>query len=342
MFLALTSILISFVVSAILIVPFIDGLYKLKFFKRKSAIKTTENNIAVHHMQSKVKTPEGAGLLVIAIIAILFPVVYSLVKWISGYVSSNFPLMDEILVVLFAMISFGGLGLYDDIVKFFELDRSDTGVVGLRMGTKLVFQLVFALMIAWFLYLKLGIDFVNLPVLGVVRLGVWFVVFAALTVMVFANAVNFTDGVDGLSMGILLICLFGYLAVSVKLIDTPMSIFIGIWIGGLITFLYFNTYPANIFLGDVGAMAFGAVLAVVALLSGRVAMVFVFGLLFFLEFGTSFIQLFWKKVFRRPILPIAPLHYYFLKKGWSEPQLVQRALVVTTLLVVVGLFLDTL
>lgn len=341
MFIALTTIIISFCFTALVIVPFINLLYRLNFFKKKKAVITKQKNIAVSHVRSKVKTPEGAGLLLILVLIFLFPLLLTVFNDMNKVVTSNFPLEKEIAVIFFTLVSFGLLGLYDDVIKFFELQR-DRGFSGLKTSTKFVLQIVLATVIAAYMYFSLGIDFLYLPFLGTICLGPYFMIFAALTIIVFTNAVNFTDGVDGLSMGILLFCLFGYLIVSVHIIDTPLSIFIGVWLGGIVAFLYFNINPANVFLGDIGSLSFGATLAVVALLSGRVFVIFVFGFLFFVEFLSSFVQLSSKAILKKPILPIAPIHYYFLKKRWPEGQLTQRAWLVTIVLVIIGLFLSVI
>lgn len=338
---ALTTIIISFLFTSLLIVPFIDLLYKLKFFKKKTAITSKNKNAAVTHIKSKAKTPEGAGLLLIGILIFLFPAIFALFYSVNGTITSNFPIAKEIGVIIFSLLSFGLLGLVDDVVKFFDLQQ-EKGFSGLKTKTKLIIQIVLALIISIYMYYGLGINFINIPLIGTVHLGPLFILFATFVIITFSNAVNFTDGVDGLSMGILLFCLFGYLVISVNIIDTPLSTFIGIWIGTIIAFLYFNVYPANIFLGDVGSLSFGATLATIALLSGKVFIVFIFGLLFFVEFLSSLIQLFGYGVLKRRILPVAPAHYLFLRKGWKESQLTQRAWIATIILVVIGLFLSVI
>lgn len=338
---ALTTIITSFFFTAILIVPFINLLYKLKFFKKESAIVSKNKNAAITHIKSKVRTPEGAGFLLIGVLIFLFPLIFALFYSVNGTVTSNFPIAKEIGVIIFSLVSFGLLGLVDDVVKFFDL-QNEKGFSGLKTKAKLFIQFILALAISIYMYYGLGINFINVPLLGTIYLGPIFILFATFVIITFSNAVNFTDGVDSLSMGILLFCLFGYLVISVNIIDTPLSTFIGIWIGTIIAFLYFNVYPANIFLGDVGALSFGATLATIALLSGKVFIVFIFGLLFFVEFLSSLIQLSGYAILKRKILPVAPVHYIFLNKGWKESQLTQRAWLATIILVVIGLFLSTI
>jgi len=104
--------------------------------------------------------------------------------------------------------------------------------------------------------------------------------------------------------------------------------------------LYFNVFPARLFLGDVGALSFGASLAVVGLLTGKVVALMIIGLPFIVDGLSSFIQIFGVKVLHRRLLPIAPLHYYLLKIGWSEPKIVQRAWLMSIMLVIFGIWLS--
>ena len=119
------------------------------------------------------------------------------------------------------------------------------------------------------MYFWLGINFLNVPFLGQLYLGPLFILYASFVIVAFANAVNITDGLDGLAAGLLLFCLFGLWVLSASILDTTLSIFVALFIGSLIAFLYFNIYPARIFMGDVGALAFGASLAVMGLLLGK-------------------------------------------------------------------------
>ena len=118
-----------------------------------------------------------------------------------------------------------------------------------------------------------------------------------------------------------------------------LSIFLPLWIGALMAFLYFNVYPARIWLGDVGALSFGATLAVVGLLIGKIMAVVVIGGLFIVEVASSFGQIIAIRIFHRRIFRIAPLHLLFQAIGWEEPKIVMRAWLVGIILAVFGLWL---
>lgn len=331
-------LLLSFIIHAISIVPFINSLYQFKFFKNKTAVNENRKDEASEHIRSKSRTPEGGGLLIIVITSLIFVFTMPILKLLGIEITHVYPINDEINVIFFTFISFGLLGLYDDVIKFFELDRQG-GYAGLRTNTKLLIQTILGLVIGSMLYFNLGIDIVHVPFFGVIHFGAWFVPFAAFLIVGFCNSLNITDGMDGLASGLLMISLFGLLILSTSVLDTPLSLFIALWLGGILAFLYFNVYPARLFLGDVGALSFGASLAVVGLLTGKVVALMVIGLPFIVDGFSSFMQIFWVKVFKKRILPIAPIHYWLLKIGWSEPKIVQRAWLVNIFLVIFGIWL---
>lgn len=336
--LLLGILIFSFIIHAAAIVPFVNLLYHFKFFKNKTAVSLDKTDEASDHIRSKSRTPEGGGLLIIAITSLIFAFAMPILKRLGFEITHVYPINDEINVIFFTFISFGLLGLYDDVVKFFELDREE-GYTGLKTRYKFLIQITLGLIIGTMMYLNLGIDIIHIPFFGVIHFGLFFIPLAAFLIVTFANSVNITDGMDGLASGLLMISLFGFLLLSTSILDTPLSIFIALWLGGLIAFLYFNVFPARIFLGDVGALAFGATFATVGLLTGKVVALIIIGLPFLVDGFSSLIQILSVKIFHRRILPIAPLHYLLLKIGWSEPKIVQRSWLVGIMLVIFGIWL---
>ncbi|MBX4205969.1 phospho-N-acetylmuramoyl-pentapeptide-transferase, partial [Candidatus Microgenomates bacterium] len=176
----------------------------------------------------------------------------------------------------------------------------------------------------------------------VLDLGILYIPFAAFVIVFFTNAFNIADGLDGLSSGLLMIYLFAYIIIAANLLDTPIFVFIAIWIGATIAFLYFNVYPARIFLGDAGALSFGATIAVIGLLVGNVTALFVIGGIFVIEVFSSAIQILGWKILKRPIFPLAPIHHTFQAIGWEEPKIVMRAWLAAIMLAIFGLWLATI
>ena len=157
--------------------------------------------------------------------------------------------------------------------------------------------------------------------------------------MSFTNAFNITDGLDGLSSGVLIICLCAFLVISRALLNDFLAIFIAILLGSVGAFLYFNIYKARLWLGDVGSLSLGAALAVIGLLTGKEIAVMVIGGVYVVEIGSSLIQILSKKFLKRKAFPIAPMHLYFLKKGWEEPKIVMRGWLMGFAFALIGLYL---
>lgn len=334
-------LLFSFTINAALIVPFIDILYNLKFQRPKaktSDFMGTVNSVFNRLHAKKSGVPVGGGLLVIVSTTLLFYVISGLLKVVGADMTSLYNYKQEINVVFAAFILFGILGLYDDVVKFFRV----TDRVGISWKAKLLGQLIISLGIGWYMYQNMGISIINLPSLGVINLGWLFVPFAALIITGFSNAVNITDGLDGLAAGLLMITLFVFVVLAATIIDTPLSLFISLWLGGLLAFLYFNTYPARIHMGDVGALSFGATLAVIGLLLGKIVAVLVISGIFLLELSTSMIQMFGKRYLGRKLLPLSPFHLWLQSIGWEEPKVVTRAWLAGIILAIFGLWLALL
>lgn len=342
--LALIVLLLAFVSTSILIVPFVNLLYRLKFLRAQQV--TTDafgkrTPIFDKFHKSKAGVPVGGGLLVILVVLVLFVITMSRLYNSDFDVTSVYTNhLAEMFILLFTFASFGLLGLYDDIKKFFRFQTK--GFFGLSLRFKLLLQIVLASIISLLLYFMLGINFLHIPFIGIIPLGALFIPFATFTIVSFSNAVNVTDGLDGLAAGSLMISLFGLWFLSAAILDVPLTIFLALWLGSLISFLYFNVFPARIFMGDVGSLAFGATLAVVGLLLGKVLALVVIGSIFVLEISSSFIQLVSKKWRKKKVFPAAPIHLTLQAYGWEEPKIVQRAWLLQIMLTIFGLWLTTL
>lgn len=323
-------LLLSFFLTGVLILPFIDFLYRLKLRRKKQKTldafeKLTPIFDKLHGW--KAGTPIGGGLLIIAVVT-------ALTLWSYGLF--DFEIKPwEVITLLFTFISFGLLGLYDDVKKTFK----NSDFFGLRLRYKLFLQIFLALTIGSILHFKLSYNFINIHWLGIFEIGPLFIPLAAFIIVAFANAFNITDGLDGLASGLLMICLFSFWIMAATLLDPTLAIFIAIWVGSLIAFLYFNIYPARIWLGDVGALSFGATLAVVGLLTGKIIALAVIGGIFVLEVTTSLIQLLAKKYWGKKVFAVAPLHLWFQNRGWEEPKIVSRAWLAGVTLAIFGLWL---
>jgi phospho-N-acetylmuramoyl-pentapeptide-transferase len=332
----------SFILTSTLIVPFINILYRLRFTRRIEAPKKGKIPTFDKLHDTKAGTPVGGGIIILATVSFIFALIFPLVSYLGVFVHGAYDIDSEIKIIFLSFISFGLLGLYDDLVKLFgKMTPGKMGNwVGLRRGPKFALQWVLALVISYMLYDNLQISIVHLPLTNtVLHLGYFYIPFAALAIVSFANAINITDGLDGLSAGVLMICLFAFWIIASSTFDTPLSIFISLWLGALIAFLYFNVWPARIFMGDAGALAFGATLAVIGLLTGKIFALGIIGGIFVVEVLSSFIQIAARKFLGRPILPGAPIHFWLQLRGWEEPKIVMRAWLAGLMLAIFGLWL---
>lgn len=340
MALLLGLLIFSFIFTSVLIVPFINLLYTLRFQRKRQITRDAFGKftpIFDRFHSKKAGTPVGGGLLIILIVSLLFSILLPIASFFGVKITQVYPITDELNVIFFTFISFGLLGLYDDFMKFFGYEKHR--FFGLRLRHKFILQWILAFISASLLYYNLKIDILNIPFVGVYKLNWFYIPFAAFTIVSFANAFNITDGLDGLATGLLMIALFAFWGLSASILDTPLSIFLALLLGSLIAFLYFNVYPARIFLGDVGALSFGATLAVVGLLLGKIMALIIIGGVFIVELISSALQLISKKILKRKVFPAAPAHLWLQLIGWEEPKIVIRAWLAGIMLAVFGTWL---
>lgn len=336
-------ILLSFFALSVLLVPFINLLYKIKFQRQiqKTRDIFEERTLIFDKLHAhKVGTPVGGGALIIFVVTLLYLFVISSMPALGKARTAVYPFDKEVQILLFTFLSFGLLGLYDDLRKTFGFKK--TNFWGIRFRYKFIAQWILASIVATALYFSLGISIVNVRFFDVIDLGYLYIPFAAFVIVSFTNAVNISDGLDGLAPGLLLVCITAFLVMSGAILDTTLSVFLGLWIGALIAFLYFNIWPARIMLGDVGALSFGATLAVAGLLLGKPIALGLIGGMFVIEAGSSLVQLLSKKLRGKKIFEVSPLHLWVQNKGWEEPKIVFRFWLAQLILAIFGLWLSFL
>ena len=325
--------MLSFMVTSVFMVPFIDLLFylKRKFERQTKILEKSKTPIHDELMKSDENIPSGGGILLIAILSVLS----------IGYAffSSS---VDKIslLILLFTLISFGSLGFIDDIK--FIVTRRRGKLLGLGRKKMLIIQVLLALVVGAMLFYLAGLNNLYIAGLGNFIIHAWYIPLAAFIIISFSNAYNISDGLDGLSAGLLIICLFAFLALTSRALDLTLASFIGIWIGLLFSYLYFNVWPARIFLGDAGSFGFGATLAVVGLLTGKILALAIIGGMFVIIVASSLLQILSKKIIKKKILPVSPIHMYFKYIGWKEPTIVTRFWLAQGLFAILGLWIALL
>ncbi len=290
------------------------------------------------HMK-KTGTPTMGGSL------ILVAMTFSVLLW--GDLSNRY-----VLVALVTTILFGGIGFIDDYLKVIRKSPD-----GLSAKQKYFFQSVFALGIGVFLYMtahsvnetRLVIPFFKD---ALVYLGGLYVVLAYFVIVGSSNAVNLTDGLDGLALmpSILVLLALGafayvegnvyfarYLAVPYLSGAGEIMVFCASLVGAGLGFLWYNTYPAQVFMGDVGSLSIGAAMGVVAVMVRQELVLLLMGGIFVAETLSVILQVASFKLTGKRIFKMAPLHHHFELKGWQEPKIIVRFWIVTVILVLLGL-----
>jgi phospho-N-acetylmuramoyl-pentapeptide-transferase len=324
-------LLVSFAATLVAAIPFIDALYRLKFQRQRESQKDIFGHFTsiVNRLHGwKVGTPNAGGILIILVTMVFSAIFYKFTLFSINWTA---------LILYITLVGFGVLGLYDDIRKFYGFKLA--GAWGVRIRYKILLQLVLSFIIGYLLYSKMGLSSVHIPVFDFnVELGNLYIIWAAIVVFATTNAVNITDGLDGMAVGLTLFALsaFWFLASQTNLGD--VNLFIAVIVGSLLAFLYFNIYPARVWLGDTGALSLGAMLAVVALMINASLVLPFIGIVFVLEAASSLIQMFTKGAFGKRVFIAAPLHHHFEAKGWDETKVTMRFWLAGAVASFVGLF----
>lgn len=248
--------------------------------------------------------------------------------------------------------AFGLIGGIDDYKKLVLKDSR-----GLSAGSKYCLQSIVALALAFSLYYSAGVPAETQMIVPFfkhvsVTLGAWYIPVVYLVVVGSSNAVNLTDGLDGLAiMPSVLIAaalgVFAYAAGNVnfaRYLEIPyipgtgeIDVYCGALVGAGLGFLWFNTYPAQVFMGDIGALALGAALGLIAIIVRQELVLFIMGGVFVMETVSVMIQVTSFKLTGKRVFRMAPLHHHFELKGWAEPKVIVRFWIITVILVLVGL-----
>lgn len=300
--------------------------YRYRFWKNQRSTSTTGETLEVftklHAQKFTRNIPTMAGLIAL-VVMLLVTFMFNLDR-------------QQTWLPLAAFIGGGAVGLIDDIIN---IRGKGGGVGGLRSSVKFGLIVLLSAVCAWFFYAKLGYNTVEVPFWGSLSLG-WFIIpLFVLVVVTTSNAVNISDGLDGLAGG-LLATSFGVFGV-IALLQTNFGIagFCFTIIGVLMSYIWFNIYPARFFMGDVGSFAYGMALGVVAMLTDTLFLLPIIGFVFVLEGGSSLVQVVSKKYFHRRIFISAPIHHHLEAMGWPETKVTMRFWVIGQVFGFLGLLL---
>jgi phospho-N-acetylmuramoyl-pentapeptide-transferase len=273
--------------------------------------------------QLKMGTPTMGGLMVIVPVLVITGALN-----LANLLGFNF-IGQSVLIPLSTLVAFGLLGLIDDLEGIRGKRVKGEGIMA---RTKASWQVIFAAIIALVLYFG-PTELRSVAVPGItarIEIGLLWLPIATLLIVFTSNAVNLTDGLDGLAGSLAAVAFVCYGVIAYLQGQVWLAAFCLTMVGALLAFLWFNAHPAELFMGDVGSLAIGATLAVVALMTGQWLLLPIVGAMFFAEAISVMLQVSWFKVTKRRygqgrrIFKMSPLHYHFELKGWSETQVMQR------------------
>ena len=280
---------------------------------------------------TKMGTPTMGGLMVLVPVAVV-TILLNAVELLGINVLGR-----SVLLPLLVMIAFGFLGAIDD----WEGIRGPRKGLGMRARTKFFIQVILAIIVAYVLKNLLLVPQMYWPTSDVpFDLGIWYIPLAAFIIVTMSNAINLTDGLDGLAG---LICVTAFAAYgSIALMQG--NLFIGRFcftiVGALFGFLWFNVHPAMLFMGDLGSLSLGAVLGVVALMTGQWLLLPLIAIIPISNVVSDILQVaYFKRTKGKRLFKMAPLHHHFELIGWSETQVVQRFWLISLLFGIFGVAL---
>ncbi len=323
---------VSFILSLLLTPVLLKILSKYNVGKQ---IRIEGAPIFASFHQKKEGTPTMGGILIWLTTAIIAFTVFILSKIFDQVFDYfNFVSRSQTYLPLFSLIGAALIGLADDI--FGVLKRGPKGG-GLSVRQKLVLYFIIALVGASWFYFKLNWDVVHIPFLGDISLGPWYILFFIFVVVGTAHATHLTDGLDGLAGGVML---FAYLAMAVVAFVQgrfDLATFIGVILGALLAFLWFNIHPARFFMGDTGSMALGITLGVLAMYTNTAFLLPFFAFIPLVETLSVIVQLISKKFRKKKVFLSSPIHHHFEAIGWPEEKITMRFWIISAISTVFGL-----
>lgn len=245
---------------------------------------------------------------------------------------------EETWLPLAAFAGAAMVGLIDDIIN---IRGSGKGVAGLSGKLKLFLTTLVAVIGGWFFYFKLEVGSIHIPIIGTEWEIGWLIIpLFVLVVVATANAVNISDGLDGLAGGLTATAFGVYAIIAAMQGNFGIAGFCLTMVGALLSYTWFNIFPARFFMGDVGSFALGTALGVVAMLTNTVLLLPIIGIIFVAEAGSSLIQILSKRLRNgKKIFKVAPIHHHFEASGWPETKVTMRFWVLGQVAAALGLIL---
>ncbi len=284
--------------------------YKFGWWKKERTHSTTGEKLKVVSSQVdwKRQVPTMAGSIMV-VATLIITVFFNLER-------------SQTWMLVASLIGGGIVGLIDDIIN---LRGDGTGTAGLKAPIKFGLMFLVGVIGAWFFYYKLGYSSLHVPFVGDWNVGPWLMPMFVLAILSTSNAVNISDGRDGLAGGLLLTAFSAFGIIASLQGNYGIAAFCFTVSGTLLSYVWFNIPPARFFMGDVGSFSLGTALGVVAMLTDTLLLLPIIGFVFVMEAGTSLLQILSKKLRSgKRIFIAAPIHHHFEALGWSKEKVTMR------------------
>ncbi|MCB2356648.1 phospho-N-acetylmuramoyl-pentapeptide-transferase [Clostridium estertheticum] len=238
---------------------------------------------------------------------------------------------DEAMIALYCFIAFGLIGLIDDFLKITHKENE-----GLKSKQKMLLIVIVAGVIGYYTSIRLGTDIMIPFINRSINLGIWYVPFIIIYFASTTNAVNLTDGLDGLATSVTIIVMTFFALVSNMLFHPSLAIFCAALAGALLGFLKYNSYKAQIFMGDMGSLALGGAVAGVGMILKSPILVAIVGGIYVMETLSVIIQVFVFKATGKRVFKMSPIHHHFELSGWNETKVVAVFSIATVVFCLIG------
>lgn len=334
---------LAFIVGISITPFFTKYFYKYRLWKGSSRL---DNDVAmseafkqIHNETVETKTPRVGGIIIWTSSLVVIMVMFILSKVTNDPVFSRLDFLSrgQTLLPIVALVFGGIFGLFEDFLEIF-VDRFKMFRQGLSSKYLVTIVAIIGLLASLWFYIKLGVDYVHVPFVGNVTIGVFFVPFFILVVLgTFSSRV--IDGIDGLAGGVMAIAFgsFGVIAYVQSFFDIAALCLV--ITGSILAFLWFNIPPARFYMGETGMLGLTLALAIIAFMTNSVFILPIVGILLVATSFSSAVQIFSKKYFGKKIFKIAPLHHHFQALGWSREKITMRYWIISLMAAFLGVII---
>src|SRR3990167_8077045 len=317
---------LSFVVTMALTPIYTTAAFAGQWWKKARANTITGEAAKVytklHAAKHARNIPTMAGIVFVTAVALVT---------LSGNLSRS-----ETWLPLAAMVGAGAIGLIDDIINIRGIGGN---IAGMRAKIKILLLLGVSLVGGWWFFAKLGVTDIHIPFVGSWEIGWLIIPLFVLVIIATANAVNITDGLDGLAGGLSAIAFGAYALIAIIEGRYGIAGFCMAIVGALLSYTWFNVYPARFFMGDVGSFALGTALGVVAMLTNTVLLLPIIGIVFVIETGSVVLQIISKRLRGKKLFLSSPIHHHFEAIGWPETKVTMRFWIIGEVAALVGIIM---